>query len=235
MKDRLRRALERGLNPANVISYVCLESMRILGGVWGTARLRLKAFVLGVELGQGVVAHGPVGLLRWPGGCIRIGAGVSLISSWRRATAATIGAPVRLRVFGPGAVIEIVEGAQLTGSAVTARSTRIVIGRKALLAPNCVVVDSDFHAPWPPQERVDKPGYENDAPVVIGDYAWIGMNSLILKGVTIGEGAIVGAGSVVCRDIPPRCLAAGVPARVIRQAPTAKENDDQVRNFTEIT
>ncbi|MDR2054386.1 MAG: acyltransferase [Desulfovibrio sp.] len=219
MKNPLRKALERGLSPANITSYACLEIMRIWGKAWGTARLRLKAFALGVELGRGVSAHGPVGLLRWPGGSIRIGAGVSLISSWRRATAATAGAPVRLRVFGPGAAIEIGEGAQLTGSSVTARSTRIVIGRKVLLAPNCVVVDSDFHALWPPEERADNPGYANDAPVVIGDYAWIGMNSLILKGVTIGEGAVVGAGSVVCRDVPPRCLAAGAPARVIRRAP----------------
>ncbi|MDR3357616.1 MAG: acyltransferase [Desulfovibrio sp.] len=221
MKKALRKALEFGLGPTDITSYACLEIMRAWGKAWGTARLRFKAFVLGVELGPGVSAHGPVGLLRWPGGSIRIGAGVSLISSWRRATAATVGAPVRLRVFGPGAAIEIGEGAQLTGSSVTARSTRVVIGRKALLAPNCVVVDSDFHAPWPPEERADNPGYAHDAPVVIGDYAWIGMNSLILKGVTIGEGAVVGAGSVVCRDVPPRCLAAGAPARVIRRGPAA--------------
>ncbi|HZF61822.1 MAG TPA: DapH/DapD/GlmU-related protein, partial [Desulfovibrio sp.] len=47
-------------------------------------------------------------------------------------------------------------------------------------------------------------------------YVWIGMNCLILKGVTIGEGAIIGAGSVVTRDVPPFCLAAGSPARVLR-------------------
>ncbi|MDR3319734.1 MAG: acyltransferase [Desulfovibrio sp.] len=219
MKCKICKALEHGLSPANVTSWACLEAMRVFGGAWGTARLRIKAFFLGVELGPGVNAHGTVGLLRWPGGSIRIGAGARLISSWRRATAATVGAPVRLRVFGPGAAIEIGDGAQLTGVSVTARSTRIVIGRKALLAPNCVVVDSDFHALWPPEERADNPGHENDAPVVIGDYAWIGMNSLVLKGVTIGEGAVVGAGSVVSRDVPPHCLAAGAPARVIRQAP----------------
>jgi acetyltransferase-like isoleucine patch superfamily enzyme len=217
MTKLLRKALERGLTPANAASYICLEIMRIFGGFWGTLRLRLKAFILGVELGDGVTAHGPVGLLRWPGGRIRIGAGASLISSWRRTTAATVGAPVRLRVFGPGASIEIGEGAQLSGSSITVRSTCVRIGRKVLLAPNCVVVDSDFHAPWPMEERADNPGYENDAPVVIGDYVWIGMNSLVLKGVTIGEGAVIGAGSLVCRDVPPQCLAAGVPARVIKR------------------
>ena len=144
----LRKALQRGLTPSNIISYVCLESMRLWGAFWGTVRLRCKAALLGVAVGPGTRAHGPVGLLRWPGGSIRIGARASLISSRRRATAASLYAPVRLRVFGPGAAIEIGEGAQLSGTSVTARSQRISIGRQVLLAPNCVIVDSDFHAPW---------------------------------------------------------------------------------------
>ncbi|AMD90928.1 acyltransferase [Desulfovibrio fairfieldensis] len=213
----LRKALQRGLTPSNIISYVCLESMRLWGAFWGTVRLRCKAALLGVAVGPGTRAHGPVGLLRWPGGSIRIGARASLISSRRRATAASLYAPVRLRVFGPGAAIEIGEGAQLSGTSVTARSQRISIGRQVLLAPNCVIVDSDFHAPWPPEARATEPGLERDAPVSIGDYVWIGMNCLILKGVSIGEGAMIGAGSVVTRDVPPFCLAAGAPARVLRR------------------
>ena len=207
----LRKALQRGLTPSNIISYVCLESMRLWGAFSGTVRLRCKAALLGVAVGPGTRAHGPVGLLRWPGGSIRIGARASLISSRRRATAASLYAPVRLRVFGPGAAIEIGEGAQLSGTSVTARSQRISIGRQVLLAPNCVIVDSDFHAPWPPEARATEPGLERDAPVSIGDYVWIGMNCLILKGVSIGEG------SVVTRDVPPFCLAAGAPARVLRR------------------
>lgn len=212
-----RKALQRGLSPANMAAWASLESMRCVGVCWGTLRLRLKARLLGVELGPGVTAHGPVGLMRWPGGVISIGAGVSLISSWRRATAACLAWPVRLRVFGPGARIEIGAGSQLSGASITARSTTVRLGRQVLMAPNCVIVDSDFHAPWPPEARATEPGLERDAPVTIGDHAWIGMRTIILKGVTVGEGALVGAGSVVTSDIPPRCLAAGAPARVVRR------------------
>lgn len=54
------------------------------------------------------------------------------------------------------------------------------------------------------------------APVVIKDGAHIGIGSIIMPGVTIGEGAVIGAGSVVTRDIPPYCVAVGVPAKVIK-------------------
>jgi maltose O-acetyltransferase len=54
-------------------------------------------------------------------------------------------------------------------------------------------------------------------PVLIGDDVWIGTRALILPGVTIGSGAVVGAGSVVTGDIPERCLAVGNPARVIKK------------------
>ncbi|MDH4236354.1 MAG: hypothetical protein OEV17_03815 [Nitrospira sp.] len=53
--------------------------------------------------------------------------------------------------------------------------------------------------------------------VDIHDKAWIGLDAIILKGVTIGEGAIVGAGSVVSKDVPPFTIVAGNPARVVRE------------------
>ena len=52
--------------------------------------------------------------------------------------------------------------------------------------------------------------------IVIGDYVWIGGGAIILPGVTIGEGSIIGAGSVVSRDIPPYSVAIGSPAKVIK-------------------
>ncbi|MFC2166847.1 acyltransferase [Acidobacteriota bacterium] len=83
---------------------------------------------------------------------------------------------------------------------------KIEIGDNATIAENVTIRDSDNH-------YLDK-NCPNTAPIKIGDGVWIGMNSMILKGVTIGDGAVIAAGSVVNRDIPARCLAAGVPAKI---------------------
>ncbi|MDO5535948.1 MAG: acyltransferase [Desulfovibrionaceae bacterium] len=217
MRQFLTKALERGLTPGNVLSWLSLQGQRVFGQAFGTLRLRVKARLLGVGLGSGVRAHGPVGLMRWPGSRIELGDGVQIISSWRRSTAAAISHPARLRTFGPDASIVVGEGCELTGTSITCRSTSIVLGRKVLIAPDVIIVDSDFHAPWPVETRSTDPGMDRDRPVVIGDGAWIGMRSVILKGVSIGPGAVIGAGSVVTRDVPANAVACGAPARVVRQ------------------
>lgn len=212
----LEKARSCGITPQNIISWVSQKIMFAWGRFSGTLRLRLKARFLGVQVGHNVHAHGPVGLLRWPGGKITIGNNVSLVSSWRRATAAALNHPVRLRVFGKGASIELGDYCELSGTSITARSCSIMLGSHVLIGPNCAITDSDFHAHWPASERSINPGMENDAPVRIGDHVWIGMNTLVLKGVDIGACSIIGAGSVVTRNIPPNCIACGVPARVIK-------------------
>ena len=102
----------------------------------------------------------------------------------------------------------------------------VTIGDDVLISWGCQIVDHDSHALlW--KDRASDVGdwYRGEkdwsrvscAPVRIGDRAWIGFNALILKGVTIGEGAVVAAGSVVTRDVPPDTLVGGNPARVIRE------------------
>ncbi len=217
MHSFLSKALERGLTPSNVLSWLSLKCMDVCGRALGTLRLHCKACLLGVRVGGGVRAHGPVSLMRWPGSRIEIGEGVSVISSWRRATACCLSHPARMRTFGPDAIITVGPDCELSGTSITCRSTSITLGRGVMCAPDVVIVDSDFHAPWPADRRRTDPGLENDRPVVIGDYAWIGMRSVILKGVTIGEGAVIGAGSVVTRDIPAHAVACGAPAKVVRR------------------
>jgi acetyltransferase-like isoleucine patch superfamily enzyme len=86
-----------------------------------------------------------------------------------------------------------------------------------MVGPNTVIVDSDFHALWPPDNRLLTPALDQDSDVSIGKNVWIGTQCVILKGVTIGENSVLGARSVVTRDIPDNVLAAGNPARVIRR------------------
>jgi maltose O-acetyltransferase len=69
-------------------------------------------------------------------------------------------------------------------------------------------------------DRLDVPVQHQgmyDAPVTIGNMAWLGTRTIVLPGVTIGDGAIIGAGSVVTHDVPPYAIVGGVPARFIRQ------------------
>lgn len=101
----------------------------------------------------------------------------------------------------------------------------LVIGDDVIMSWGITVVDHDSHSIEWEKRRNDVldwgKGRKNwqhiaHAPVVIGNKAWIGFNASILKGVTIGEGAVIGACSVVTADIPPYSVAVGNPARVVR-------------------
>lgn len=115
------------------------------------------------------------------------------------------------------AVIEIGNNVGLNGVTITSRK-RVSIGDNTIIAPNTIIVDTDFHAQWPPESRFgSKP--ENDREVKIGKNVWISMNVIILKGAQIGDNSIIGAGSVVTSAIPGNVIAAGNPARVVRSLP----------------
>jgi acetyltransferase-like isoleucine patch superfamily enzyme len=91
----------------------------------------------------------------------------------------------------------------------------IDIGERVQIAPNCGFYSYD-HGTVAGQRIVDQP-LQSRGPIVIGDGAWIGFGVVVLSGVRIGAGAVVAAGSVVTRDVPDECIAAGVPARVLRR------------------
>ena len=126
--------------------------------------------------------------------------------------------PVILSTRRPGACLVIGRGFGMTGGTLCAEE-RIIIGDHVWVGANCVIMDTDFH-PLDLDTRLARPLDGATAPVVIEDGAFIGMRSLILKGVTIGARSVIGAGSVVTRDIPPGVIAAGNPARVIRELDT---------------
>jgi acetyltransferase-like isoleucine patch superfamily enzyme len=103
----------------------------------------------------------------------------------------------------------------------------IQIGDNVLISHNVNIIDSNSHE----MDSIDRAlGYRNlieighpkekgsilTSPIVIKDYAWINFNSVILKGVTIGKGAVVGAGTVVTKDVPDYAFVAGNPAKIIK-------------------
>jgi acetyltransferase-like isoleucine patch superfamily enzyme len=99
-------------------------------------------------------------------------------------------------------------------------SGRIVFGEKCLLAPGVVVTASNYGIVRG-TPVMDQPKVERD--IVIGDGVWLGANVVVTAGVTIGPGAVVGAGAVVTRDLPPDCIAGGIPAKVIGMRPEPGE------------
>lgn len=86
----------------------------------------------------------------------------------------------------------------------------IEIGDGVAISHDFTVMDSDAH-------EIIGEGSRKTAPVKIGNHVWIGTRVTVLKGVTIGDDAVIGAGSVVTHDVPPHSLAVGIPARVVRE------------------
>lgn len=91
--------------------------------------------------------------------------------------------------------------------------TFVTIGSHVMLGPR-VTISAASH-PVDPELR--RQAYQYDLPVVLEENVWVGAGATILPGVTIGKNSVIGAGSVVDRDIPPDVVAAGVPCRVLRE------------------
>lgn len=107
--------------------------------------------------------------------------------------------------------------------------TKVIIGDNVLIANRVSLVGYDPHPLDPVLRSQNLPPDESGCgDIIIEDYAWIGMNSLILKNVTVGKASIVAAGSVVTKDVPPYTIVAGNPAVVVK-------NLDQLKNKYENT
>jgi len=90
----------------------------------------------------------------------------------------------------------------------------IQIGRGVMIAPNCAFYAYD-HGVAPGMPIREQP-LQSRGPILVGDEAWLGVGVIVLGGIRIGEGAVIGAGSIVTRDVPENAIAAGVPAKVIK-------------------
>lgn len=94
---------------------------------------------------------------------------------------------------------------------------KIIIGKNSMIASCCYLTDADWHDIY---DRSKTPG--NSSPIILEENVWICDSSIICKGVKIGKNSIIGAGSVVTKNIPPNVIAAGNPAKVVKKLDPAK-------------
>lgn len=179
----------------------------LMNSFW-LAEARLRGF----ELGDRIILNGRPYLHRQAGSRIALADGVCLNSSLR-SNPLGCSQPVVLRTLRPGAEIILGRGAGLSGASVCA-ALRIHVGEGTFVGAGAMIFDNDFHSPvgeW----TWGAAAPDNPKPIIIGRGVFIGARAIILKGVTISDRAIVGAGAVVTKDVPTRQVVAGNPARLV--------------------
>lgn len=168
----------------------------------------------GVETEGSITLYGMPIIAKAKGSSIRIGRG-AVLCSVSRFTALSVAKPVTLRTLLPGAEIEIGADGGLSGTVICA-ATAVHVGEQCLFGADVQIMDTDFH-PVPPENRRYNadPSRIHSAPIRIGRNVFVGRRCLVLRGVEIGDDAVIGAGSVVTKSIPKGSIAVGCPARVV--------------------
>lgn len=176
--------------------------------------IRLMFWANGVSWGARWRVFGAPIIQRHRGSRIELGDGLYL-RSWRESNPLTPRQPCALSTRTRDAIVKIGDDCGFTGVTLVAME-RIEIGRNVQVGANCIIADTDFHPlTAAARERDFLAGAH--APIYIEDDVFIGTQAIILKGVRIGRGAVIGAGSVVTRDVPAGAIAAGNPAQIIGQ------------------
>ena len=168
--------------------------------------VKIISFLKGIEIGTGCKFFGVPHFARFPFSSIQIGKNCGFRSDH---TSNLIGVNHKciLSTLEEGARIKIGNNSGFSGVSIGA-AKEIIIGNNVLCGANSIITDTDWHSDR--SNTLPKP-------IIIEDNVWIGVNTTILKGVTIGQNSIIGANSVVVKDIPPNVIAGGNPCRVLKQ------------------
>jgi acetyltransferase-like isoleucine patch superfamily enzyme len=113
---------------------------------------------------------------------------------------------------GPGATLQIGDRVLINHGSSIGATQLVRIGDGCNIGSQCILIDNAFHE-LDPERRNEQPA---SAPVILEDNVWLATRVIVLPGVRIGRNSVIGAGSVVTRDVPPDVLAAGIPAKVLR-------------------
>ena len=199
----------------------------------GAHETSLRAFYLGLRhrrrriwIGSRTVLDGAGRITVSEGGALRIGLGSFGLSSEHDTSVVRVREGASLHCDGvvslQRGVRVVVDSGRLSighGTNVNGLGTRLLCAKEITIGQHCTfswdvqVLDNDFHA-----LTVDGVEQPSVAPVRIGDRVWVGTRAVVLKGVSIGDGAVVAAGAVVTRDVPAGAVVGGTPARVIGRA-----------------
>ena len=115
--------------------------------------------------------------------------------------------------YTEGISIEIGDGTFIGHGCEFNTTSKVTVGQHCLIAAGTRFIDHD-HGMDPGSRMIDQP--ETHAKIVVGSDVWIGANCIVLKGVTIGDGAVLAAGAVLTTSVPPYAVYGGIPARLIR-------------------
>mgnify|MGYP001499525922 CR=1 FL=1 len=184
--------------------------------------LLFKAWWWGIKIGKEGSVNGLPIFRKTPGSTFTIGKNYRILSTFS-SNLHGLNRKTMFNTISPNASLSIGDNCGFSAT-VIACSHSIKIGNRVLVGANTTISDTDSHSinykeRHPDYYGIREPGWKEDiklAPIVIEDDVFIGMNTLVLKGVTIGKGSVIGAGSIVSKSIPPNVIAAGNPAVVIR-------------------
>lgn len=198
-------------------AYYCLRLGRLGHGSVVTGRLSFRGGKR-ISVGEQVVIEGGASLRATGGGRIEIGSQSFIETGARLISEGTLTL---------GEKVTVLKDAEIVSCGIVQLGHRVWIARgssvggkdvcledEVILGPGVFVMDGDHEIQAETGRITMHSGVRR--PVLIKSNAWLGARSIVLKGVTVGEGAIIGAGSVVTKEVPPHTVAVGVPARVER-------------------
>jgi acetyltransferase-like isoleucine patch superfamily enzyme len=171
-----------------------------------TIYIYLKAVLVGVKIGKGCGFFGNIRLYRPPGSIIVVGNNCTF-KSISDSNLIGINHKSIISTQKKGAIIRIGNNCGFSGTVIGAFN-EINIGNNVRCGANTVITDGDWHP--------DDPRTGQSKPIMLCDDVWLGLNVVVLKGVTIGKNSLIGANSVVTKDIPENVIAGGNPCRVLK-------------------
>ena len=173
--------------------------------------MEIKLKLMQVKAGKGLRFYGLTYISRFPNSTISIDDFAAFRSD---ATSNLIGVNHKcfLSTHSNGAILSIGKNNGFSGTVIAAKN-KIILGDNVLCGANTLLTDFDWHGLYPDNRRT----YGGDSkPIIIENNVFIGYGAIVLKGVTIGENTVIGANSVVTRNIPANVIAGGNPCKVLK-------------------